>query len=82
MAAKVACDYPPYHLNKLISTKFANSGSPAVTLIKNFHWTNADQNLVADLHRQGRHEAGRRGAEVDRRQPEPGQPVAPGHVIT
>jgi glycine betaine/proline transport system substrate-binding protein len=47
VAAKVACDYPPYHLNKLISTKFANSGSPAVTLIKNFHWTNADQNLVA-----------------------------------
>ena len=26
--AKVACDYPPYHLNKLISTKFADSGSP------------------------------------------------------
>jgi glycine betaine/proline transport system substrate-binding protein len=47
VAAKVACDYPPYHLNKLISTKFANSGSPAVTLIKNFHWTNDDQNLVA-----------------------------------
>ncbi|HEX4471812.1 MAG TPA: ABC transporter substrate-binding protein [Nocardioides sp.] len=47
VAAKVACDYPPYHLNKLISTKFAKSGSPAVTLIKNFHWTNADQNLVA-----------------------------------
>ena len=45
--AKVACDYPPYHLNKLISTKFANSGSPAVQLIKNFQWTNADQDLVA-----------------------------------
>jgi glycine betaine/proline transport system substrate-binding protein len=46
--AKVACDYPPYHLNKLISTKFAKSGSPAVQLIKNFQWTNADQNLVAE----------------------------------
>jgi glycine betaine/proline transport system substrate-binding protein len=46
-AAKVACDYPPYHLNKLISTKFADSGSPAVTLIKNFDWTNEDQNTVA-----------------------------------
>jgi len=45
---KVACDYPPYHLNKLISTKFAQSGSPAVTLVKNFHWTNADQNKVAE----------------------------------
>ena len=47
-AAKVACDYPPYHLNKLISTKFADSGSPAVTLVKNFHWTNDDQNTVAE----------------------------------
>jgi glycine betaine/proline transport system substrate-binding protein len=45
---KVACDYPPYHLNKLISTKFAKSGSPAVALVKNFHWTNDDQNLVAE----------------------------------
>ena len=45
--AKVACGYPPYHLNKLISTDFANSGSPAVDLIKNFHWTNEDQNLVS-----------------------------------
>jgi glycine betaine/proline transport system substrate-binding protein len=47
-AAKVACDYPPYHLNKLISKKFADSGSPAVTLVKNFHWTNDDQNQVAE----------------------------------
>lgn len=46
-AAKVACDYPPYHLNKLISTKFADSKSPAVTLIKNFNWTNDDQNIVS-----------------------------------
>jgi glycine betaine/proline transport system substrate-binding protein len=45
---KVACDYPPYHLNKLISTKFAKSGSPAVQLIKNFQWTNDDQNKVAE----------------------------------
>ena len=45
--AKVACDYPPYKLNKLISTKFADSGSPAVNVIKNFHWTNDDQNEVA-----------------------------------
>ena len=46
-AAKVACDYPLYNLNKVVSTKFATSGSPAVTLVKNFKWTNADQNLVA-----------------------------------
>ncbi len=45
--AEVDCDYPPYHLNKLISTEFADSGSPAVDLIKNFKWTNEDQNQVA-----------------------------------
>jgi glycine betaine/proline transport system substrate-binding protein len=44
---KIACDYPPYHLNKIVSTKFATSGSPAYTLIKNFTWTNDDQNAVA-----------------------------------
>jgi glycine betaine/proline transport system substrate-binding protein len=47
VAAKVACDYPPYELNKIVSTKFATSKSPAYTLVKNFRWTNADQNVVA-----------------------------------
>jgi glycine betaine/proline transport system substrate-binding protein len=45
--AKVDCDYPPYHLNKLIATTFADSGSPAVDLIKAFQWTNEDQNQVS-----------------------------------
>ncbi len=45
--AKVDCDYPPYKLNKLISTEFAESDSPAVDLIKNFEWTNEDQNTVS-----------------------------------
>lgn len=44
---KVACDYPNYNLNKIMSSKLANSGSPAAALIKNFHWTNDDQNVVA-----------------------------------
>ncbi|MBN1173729.1 MAG: ABC transporter substrate-binding protein [Micromonosporaceae bacterium] len=44
---KVACDYQPYDLDKIASKKFADSGSPAVTLIKNFKWTNDDQNAVA-----------------------------------
>ena len=44
----VACDYPPYVLNKVVSVKFANSGSPAVQVIKNFTWTNDDQNQVAE----------------------------------
>jgi glycine betaine/proline transport system substrate-binding protein len=46
-AAKVACDYPPYELNKLIAKKFEDSGSPAVDLVKNFTWTNDDQNVVS-----------------------------------
>lgn len=46
-AAKVACDYPQYNLNKIVSTKFAQSGSPAADLVKKFTWTNDDQNLVA-----------------------------------
>ncbi len=46
--AKVACDYPPYDLNKVVSVKFANSGSPAVQFIKNFSWTNDAQNQVAE----------------------------------
>ena len=45
---KVACDYPSYTLNKVISTKFNDDGGDAATLVKNFNWTNADQNLVAD----------------------------------
>jgi glycine betaine/proline transport system substrate-binding protein len=43
----VACDYPPYDLNKIASAKFASSGSPAAELAKKFQWTNDDQNAVA-----------------------------------
>jgi glycine betaine/proline transport system substrate-binding protein len=46
-AAKIACDYPVYGLDKIVSARFARSGSPAYQLVKNFHWTNEDQNLVA-----------------------------------
>jgi glycine betaine/proline transport system substrate-binding protein len=44
---KVSCAYPSYDLRKVISTKFAKSGSPAVNLIKKFSWTAQDQNAVA-----------------------------------
>ena len=44
---KIACDYPKYDLNKIVATKFAESGSPAYNLVKAFTWTNDDQNLVA-----------------------------------
>ena len=43
----VKCDYQPYDLDKLANMKFAYSGSPAFDLIKNFQWTNDDQNQVA-----------------------------------
>ncbi|MEV0210231.1 ABC transporter substrate-binding protein [Streptomyces sp. NPDC050788] len=46
-AAKVACDYPVFDLDKIVSIRFAKSGSPAYDLVKNFKWTNADQNTVA-----------------------------------
>ena len=46
-AEKVACDYPEYELDKIVSAKFAKSGSPAYDLVKNFTWTNDDQNTVA-----------------------------------
>ncbi|NJC72648.1 ABC transporter substrate-binding protein [Planosporangium thailandense] len=46
-AEKVACDYPAYDLDKVVSKKFADANSPAYQLVKNFHWTNEDQNLVA-----------------------------------
>jgi glycine betaine/proline transport system substrate-binding protein len=45
---KVACDYPEYALNKIVSTKFATEGGKAYELVKNFTWTNEDQNLVSD----------------------------------
>ncbi|MEO8463032.1 MAG: ABC transporter substrate-binding protein [Chloroflexota bacterium] len=45
---KVACDYPSYNLNKIIRTKFNEDGGAAATMIKNFSWTNEDQNLVSD----------------------------------
>ena len=45
--AKVACDYPAYTLDKIVSKRFADSGSPAYELVKKFSWTNDDQNVVA-----------------------------------
>jgi glycine betaine/proline transport system substrate-binding protein len=44
---KYACAYPSYRLDKLVSGKFAKSGSPALKVIRNFKWTSADQNTVS-----------------------------------
>jgi glycine betaine/proline transport system substrate-binding protein len=44
-----ACEYPSYGLDKLVSGDFSKSGSPALKVIRNFKWTSADQNFVANL---------------------------------
>jgi glycine betaine/proline transport system substrate-binding protein len=41
------CAYSTYPLNKVFSTKFAKSGSPAVKFLKKWGWSNSDQNTVA-----------------------------------
>src|SRR5690349_8477462 len=46
-AEKIACDYPKYVLDKIVSKKFADANGPAYQLVKNFTWTNDDQNQVA-----------------------------------
>ncbi|WP_219471216.1 ABC transporter substrate-binding protein [Nonomuraea rhizosphaerae] len=47
VAAKVACDYPPYLLDKIVSRRFAETGGRAYELVRNFSWTNDNQNAVA-----------------------------------
>jgi glycine betaine/proline transport system substrate-binding protein len=42
------CGYGQTIIEKLISSKFAKSGSPALNVIKKWHWTAADQNTVAN----------------------------------
>jgi len=43
------CAYGLTIIDKLLSGKFAKSGSPAVALIKKWKWTANDQNFVANL---------------------------------
>ena len=45
--AAYRCAYDAYPLEKLFSKKFAQSGSPAVKVLRKFQWSNEDQNLVA-----------------------------------
>ena len=47
--ATVACDYPGYDLDKIASKKFADRGGPAYRLVKNFQWSNDEQNTVASF---------------------------------
>ncbi|PUA82567.1 ABC transporter substrate-binding protein [Nocardioides currus] len=43
----VACDYPETELKKIVGTEWAGSDSTGVDLVKNFTWTNEDQDVVA-----------------------------------
>ena len=45
---KVACDYPPYVLNKIVRAEWYDKGGAAAEFIKKFSWANSDQNEVAD----------------------------------
>ena len=45
--AKVDCDYPPYPLHKIVSNQFVDSDTTGYKLVKNFKWSDKDQNLVA-----------------------------------
>jgi glycine betaine/proline transport system substrate-binding protein len=44
----VACDYPPYNLNKIISKNLEDKAPKAAQFIKNFSWTAEDQNTVSN----------------------------------
>ena len=45
---KVACDYPPYVLNKIVRTEFISKNPEAAAFIQAFKWSNSDQNEVAN----------------------------------
>jgi glycine betaine/proline transport system substrate-binding protein len=43
------CAYSSYPLEKVFSSKFVKSGSPAVAVLKRFKWpSNSDQNMVSE----------------------------------
>jgi glycine betaine/proline transport system substrate-binding protein len=47
--ADYKCAYSSYPLEKVFSTKFVKSGSPAVAVLKRWSWpTNSDQNTVSE----------------------------------
>ena len=56
------CAYGQTIIGKLMTSKFAKSGSPAVSVIRNWKWTADDQNYVANLI-AGKHMAPEKAAE-------------------
>ena len=63
-------------IEKLISTKFAKSGSPAVPVIKRWKWSANDQNFVANLIAGQQEDPVEGGREVGKGQPRQGQGLA------
>ncbi|CAM3765419.1 ABC transporter substrate-binding protein [Nocardiopsis rhodophaea] len=45
----VSCGYPDYDLNKIFRKGFVEENSEAYQLLKNWKWTNDDQNQVAEM---------------------------------
>lgn len=43
----VACDYPETELKKIVSSSWADDGGAMVDLVREFTWTNEDQNEVS-----------------------------------
>jgi glycine betaine/proline transport system substrate-binding protein len=61
--ASFRCAYSSYPLEKVLSTKFVKSGSPAAAVLKRFKWpSNSDQNLVSSWI-AGKHMAPAKAAE-------------------
>ena len=77
--AKIACDYPAYDLDKIVSTKFAESGSPAYTLGEELPVDGGGPELRSSLDRSGRDERRRGRQEVHRCPPAACRQVAGRH---
>jgi glycine betaine/proline transport system substrate-binding protein len=65
---KITCDYAPYNgLNKIISASLETKAPKAAAFIKNFKWTAADQNEVANditNNKMSREDAGKKWADA------------------
>ena len=72
---KVACDYPQYVLDKIVAHEVRrHEGGAAYEFVKNFTWTNEDQNLVSDyITNDGMTPRGRRREVGRRRTRRPGR---------
>ncbi len=69
VAAKVACDYPPYVLNKIASVKFADGGQPGCRAGQEVRVDERRPEPRGQVHRPGQADRRRRGSEVGGRQP-------------